>query len=429
VRRIATGAAWSVIASIVSRAMAFVMSVVVVRLLGNESFGRFGIISGTIATFSVVGTLGMGVASTKLVAQNRTSDPARAGRTLASAVAASLAMGGVVALSLVLLAPWLAAEVLGDASLIPALRLSGLALFFIAWSSAQAGGLGGIEAFSAAAKVSMLGGALIFLFSVIGVWKWGLIGAVAAIPIGNACQCVIQEIALRSASRRAKISYPYAHPFSEMRVVLTVGFPAMLSAAVYVPATWLGSVILVRHAGYQEMAVFAIADQWFNLVLMLPVVLGGVLLPVMTNVFSANDGEASQSLLRRTFLGNLGISFVPLVVIMPFGFLILRIYGPTYPPSWRVLSVMVLAACVFAALSPIGHALTATGRMWLGSAMNLGWSAAYLTLGYLLVASHGQGALGLALARLLAYAVHAIWSLGYLRAALRRGSGGLAIRI
>ena len=62
--------------------MAFVLSVVVARLLGRESFGRFGIIGGTIATFTVVATMGMGIAATKLVAQNRAKDPARAGRSL-----------------------------------------------------------------------------------------------------------------------------------------------------------------------------------------------------------------------------------------------------------------------------------------------------------------------------------------------------------
>jgi O-antigen/teichoic acid export membrane protein len=418
-----------VIASVVSRVMAFVMSVVVVRALGDESFGRFGIVSGTLTTFSVIATLGMGVAATKLVAQNRISDPVRAGRSLASAVTAALAMGWILALGLALSAPWLAVHVLGDAGLTWALRLCAAALFFIAWSSAQAGGLAGIEAFPTSAKVSMLGGAVIFVFSVVGVSGWGFLGAVAAIPLGNAAQCLVQEVALRRAYRRASIPFTYARPLSEMRVVLAVGVPAMLSAAVYLPATWLGSVILVRHAGYQQMAVFAIADQWSNLVLMLPMVLGSVLLPVMTSVFSASDDEGSRSLLRRTFLGNLGISLVPLVAIAPFGFLILRIYGPSYAASWPVFSIMVSAACLFAALAPIGHALTATGRMWLGSAMNLGWAVVHLTLAYLLVARGGQGALGLALARLLAYGAHAVWSLAYLRWALRGGSGGLQIRI
>jgi O-antigen/teichoic acid export membrane protein len=177
------------------------------------------------------------------------------------------------------------------------------------------------------------------------------------------------------------------------------------------------------------MAVFTIADQWFNFVLMLPVVLGGVLLPVMTHVFSVSDDVASRSLLKRTFLANMALSVVPLVAVAPWGFLILRIYGPTYPASWPVFTVMVMAGCLVSVLSPVGHALTATGRLWLGSAMNLGWSAAYLTLAYVLVAVEGQGALGLGLARLGAYGLHAIWCLVYLRAVLRQGTNGLAIRL
>ena len=409
--------------------MAFILSVVVARLLGRESFGRFGIIGGTIATFTVVATMGMGIAATKLVAQNRAKDPARAGRSLTSSMMAALLTGALVAIVLALMAPWLAAHVLNDATLTTALRLSAVALFFTAWASAQAGGLGGIEAFSASARVSIIGGVITFACSFVGVWYWGFIGAIGALPIAGACQCLIQEVVLRGALRKAGIPYSYARPFAEARIALAVGVPAMLSAAVFVPATWLGSVLLVRHAGYQDMAVFTVCEQWFGFVLMLPVVLGGVLLPVMTNVFSISDGEASRSLLRRTFLANLAVSAVALVAVAPWGFLLLRLYGPTYPSSWPVFAVMVAAGCLLSILSPVGHALTATGRMWLATAMNLGWSAGYLILAYLLVAVAGKGAMGLALARLFAYGLHAIWSLVYLRAVLRQGANGLSIRL
>lgn len=412
--------------------MAFVMSVVVVRLLGSDAFGRFGIISGTITTFSVVGTLGMGVAATKLVAQSRGKDPAGAGRALAAAIATALLTGGVVALALVLAAPWLAADLLGDPTLTTALRLGAIALFFVTWSSAQAGGLAGLEAFADTARVSMLGGLIIFVSSILGIEAWGLLGAVAAIPVGNAAQCLIQEVVLRRALARAQV--PYLSParagvrLDEARAVLAVGVPAMLSVAIFVPANWLGSVLLVRHGGYREMAVFAIAEQWFNLVLMLPVVLGTVLLPVMTNVFAVSDAHASRALLRRTFAANLALSGLPLLAVAPFAFLILRLYGPSYPPSWPVFMLMVTAGSLLSMLTPIGQALTATGRLWLGSAMNVGWSASYLTLAYVLVAVNGRGALGLALARLLAYGLHALWSLAYLRRALQPDTDGLAIR-
>ena len=203
----------------------------------------------------------------------------------------------------------------------------------------------------------------------------------------------------------------------------------MLSAAVFVPATWLGSVLLVRHAGYQEMAVFTVCEQWFGFVLMLPVVLGGVLLPVMTNVFSVSDDAASRSLLKRTFLANLAASAIPLVAVAPWGFLVLRLYGPTYPSSWPVFAVMVAAGRLLSILSPVGHALTATGRMWLATAMNLAWSASYLSSGLPAGGRGRKGAMGLALARLFAYGLHAIWCLVYLRAVLRQGANGLSIRL
>jgi O-antigen/teichoic acid export membrane protein len=411
------------------RAVSFAMTVVVARLLGSEIFGRFGIINGTVSTFAVVGTLGMGVASTKLVAQNRTQDPARAGRFMTTSIIGALITGGLAGLALFFSAPWVASFVLGDATLTMALRLSAFSLFFIAWSSAQSGGFGGVEAFAESARITIVVTAVSSVLSFVGVWRWGFIGAVAAMPAAGAIQCLVQEVMLRRVLARRGIPYSFRRPLAEARTVLAIGFPAMLSAGVYLPASWLGSVILVRYAGYKEMAVFTIGDQWFNFVLMLPMVIGSVLLPVMTNVFSSSDADASRSLMRRTFATNLVFSAIPLVAVAPFGFIVLRLYGPSYPAHWLVFALMVTAACVVSMLSPVGHALTATGRMWLGSAMNLGWSISYLSLAYLLVAVLAKGALGLAMARLLAYGLHAVWALVYLRAVLKHGSNGLAIRL
>jgi hypothetical protein len=67
--------------------------------------------------------------------------------------------------------------------------------------------------------------------------------------------------------------------------------------------------------------------------------------------------------------------------------------------------------------------------MWLASAMNLGWSVAYIGFAYLFVVMISKGAAGLALARASAYGLHAVWSLVYLRAALKQGTNGLAIRL
>ncbi len=427
-RRILTGAAWSTAATFLTRAIAFVATIVVARVLGREAFGRFGIINATLLSFNVLGTLGMGVAATKLVAQNRRLAPELAGRALASTIATAVVTGGVVALGLALGAPWLAAHVLDDAGLTTALRLGACAVFFTSWSTAQTGGLSGLEDFASVARISVLSGLVSVAFTIAGALRFGFNGAVAALPIAAGLQCVFQEAALRRALKREGIPFGYRHARSELSRAFAVGIPATVSASLFMPTSWICSALLVNHGGYGEMAAFAATEQWFNLILMLPMVMGGVILPVLTNVFAANDAQASRRILRKTFLLNGVVSWLPLLVLAPLGPFLLRLYGTTYVEAWPTMVMMIAAACLASSLAPAGYALTATGELWWASLMNLGWAVAYLGGAYVFLVLLGKGAFGLATARLTAYGFHAVWSLLYLRAVLGRGANGLVIR-
>ena len=61
--------------------------------------------------------------------------------------------------------------------------------------------------------------------------------------------------------------------------------------------------------------------------------------------------------------------------------------------------------------------IVATGRMWIGVAMNGGWA---LILVLTTIALLGFGAAGLAGARLLSYAVHAIWVVAFAHLYVRK---------
>jgi hypothetical protein len=63
--------------------------------------------------------------------------------------------------------------------------------------------------------------------------------------------------------------------------------------------------------------------------------------------------------------------------------------------------------------------IAASGRMWLGLSMNAGWAAIYVLSTVVLVR---WGAMGLASSRLIAYAVHATWTLAFAWVVIRNRS-------
>src|ERR1035441_10583236 len=77
--RLAKGAFWSLLGTVLSRSLSVVSSILVARMLGKVGMGELGIIQGTVGILSAFAGLGMGLTATKFVAEYRTKDPKCAG--------------------------------------------------------------------------------------------------------------------------------------------------------------------------------------------------------------------------------------------------------------------------------------------------------------------------------------------------------------
>lgn len=97
--------------------------------------------------------------------------------------------------------------------------------------------------------------------------------------------------------------------------------------------------------------------------------------------------------------------------------LIMGSYGAAFAGGWPVLVAVLLTAALLAVQAPVGQFIVASGRMWVGCLMNAGWAATFLMATWLLVE---WGAMGLASARLAAYVLHAVWTLGFAYAVIRK---------
>jgi len=103
-----------------------------------------------------------------------------------------------------------------------------------------------------------------------------------------------------------------------------------------------------------------------------------------------------------------GIIVIPCALGLSFASpLLMRMYGAGYSHSWSTLIAAVWTAAIMGIITPVGDVIAASGRMWLGFVTNVGWAAVFVVTTVFLV---HWGSLGLASSRLIAYAVHAIWT-------------------
>lgn len=417
--RLAKGAFWSLAGTLISRALGLLSSILVARMLGKVGFGELGIIQSSVGMFGTFAGFGLGLTATKHVAEFRAKDPARAGRIIALSSLVSWATGGAMAVLLFVLAPWLAAHTLAAPQLGGLLRLSSLLLLLGAINGAQSGALAGFEAFKRIASINLITGIAAFPLMVGGTWWRGVEGALLGLMASQALNCLLNFHGLREEARRAGVPLAFAGATREWNVLWRFSLPALLGGVMVGPVYWLCNTLLVNQPdGYGQMGLFNAANQWFGALLFLPAILGQAALPVLSERLGENDGVRSRKVLSFYIKLNAAV-VMPLVLLgclaSPW---IMASYGPGFREAWPTLVTVLITAALLAVQTPVGQVIAASGRMWLGGVMNLGWAVCFVVLTWALLR---WGAFGLAGARLLAYLAHSLWVFFFTYRLLRKG--------
>jgi O-antigen/teichoic acid export membrane protein len=184
------------------------------------------------------------------------------------------------------------------------------------------------------------------------------------------------------------------------------------------PVNWFCSTLLVHQPdGYREMGAYNAANQWFTMILFIPTALATGIIPVLSEALGEKDLKRSAKVLNM-MLGINAVLVFPVVLIMsllaPY---VMLIYGRDYRDAWPTLVILLITSGIYAVLTPVGEIIAASGKMWIGFIMNLGWAVALIAATYYLV---HFGSFGFASARLIAYSFHAIWTFGFAYAVVLR---------
>ncbi len=410
-QRLLRGASWVFVGVVISRGLNLLAFFVVARILGIEAFGRLGIIQSTIGVFQVFAVCALGITATKYVAEYRISDPQKAGRVIGFAVVISLITGLSTAIILYCCAPWLANHLLADSHLVPQLRISCGVLLFVAVNGAQTGSLAGLESFRRLAAVNVFSGLASFPILLGGVTFYGMTGCIWGLAMSGAIGCIASQVALRVEMRKVGIPFTVHGSRQELPILIRFTIPALLGGATVVPVNWICYLMLVNGSnGYREMGILNAANQWYTAIVFIPNMLSQVLLPVLAERIGDDDIGTSVKLMSICVRVYTFVS-IPIVLLTSVASpIIMRGYGRGYEHGWPTLIVVVCTAGIIAIQTPINQVLAATGRMWLGLSMNVGWGLICLALTHYMI---NLGSLGVSLARLLGYIIYALVTFGF----------------
>jgi O-antigen/teichoic acid export membrane protein len=382
-------------------------SIFVARFLGKTSYGELGILQSTISMLGVFAGFGLGLTTTKHIAEYRVSDPSRAGRIMAISSIFALLSGATLSLILFVFSPWLAQNSLNAPHLTGVLRVASIILFISALNGAQTGALSGFESFKVIARINFIVGLTSFPTLVCGAWIWGLFGATWALVLNLAIHWLLNFMALRHEARRHKIRVTLSGCRPELPILWKFSLPAVLSSALVGPVNWTCNAFLVNQPnGYDEMAIYNVANQWHSMFIYLPGIINGVILPLLSSQITEDKTVNSRKILQLAIAINLLLTLIPVIAISIFSPYVMMLYGSSYHSGWSALVFALLTSCLIAVQSPVGQTIASSGKLWIGLVMNAGWATVFIACALALVA---YGAVGLALSRFVAYLIHSAW--------------------
>lgn len=401
-QRILVSSFWVIAAQATYRGMLMLSMMLVARILGKEEYGQLGIIQSSLIMFEAIAALGMGVTTTKHIAEYRNTDKNKVAKiikfTKVTTFVTAVSFGAVI----YLIAPWLSANVLGSAALTDYIRVSALMLFFTNFAAARSSILIGFEAYSSMAVVNGLTGCVTILLIPSGAYLYGIEGALWGLVTVSAVHALMNSFLSIRITRKEGVPRAATLTRDEWGLLWHFSLPAVMSSILYAPVNWIGGAYLVRTAGYGEMGLFSAVNQWFSLLLFVPGVITNVFLPV----FADQGGRGREHVLGGLLVKALKVTIVvslPLVTAVTiFSPWIMRLYGNGYSDAAKMLVVIALAALLASTQNILSNALATMNRMWIRLISNIVWAMIYLISVFVFI-ELGFKAMGLCLAILLAH--------------------------
>lgn len=415
-KRMASGTFWSFTGTAAAKVLVLISGILCAHILSKEQYGEFGMVRSTINMFVVFGTAGLGLTATKYISEYRYTNvnKDRIYSIYCITNLFAIVTGLLVTLVLLLMSSYLATNTLNSPHLISAIRIGSFLLFVTVINGAQNGVLLGFENFKSRALNTLYGSIAESAFMLLGAYFWGVLGAITGFGLGFLLLFFCNYFSIRNnlksigiESRKIKIEK------SDYKLLYSFSLPAALASIMIGPVYWIIRSILVQNDGFSELAIYEAADYWKALITYIPGAISHIILPILSSL-SNNTETQYWKVFKLNLSVNVGITTVIALLVIIGSPWIMNSYGPEYEGKNFALILLAASTIFSSASSTVGLAITSRAKMWVGLLFNVIWAVLLVGLSYYFI-QIGLGATGISLALLIAYIIHTIYQLIYLK--------------
>ena len=421
--RMAYGTFWTLVGTMIAQLAGMLGSIFSARILGKVGFGELGMIRSTVLMFGVLAGTGLGMATTKYVAEFRVNDPFKAGRMIGLFMNTAFILGTCVTLICLIIATPLAKWTMEAPQLAGALQIGCLLLLLNTINGVQLGAICGFEAFRTQSQVIVLDGIFNLVLIPMGAFFYGVTGAVGGSVMAAIFGFMVKQYAMNKECKRATITISHRNVSQEFPALWKFVLPAVLVGVSAQPFDWLARLIIVRGpTGYGALGLFAAANSVSQIILFLPGQIAGPTQPILSNLTGHADVRNIQKILLQGNITIIGIAVVIGVIFMILASYIMLLYGSEYSAAATTLAILAVSSIFCAGSNVVKNFLYAINRVWIVVSAHIVMGIILCIMAYLL---QNKGSDGLAAAYALgwlALLVIEYWYALYKLTQMRRGT-------
>lgn len=365
-----------------SQGLVLLSNLYVARFLGIENYGKLGIIQSTLAFFGILSGTTFSLTPQKYIAELLYIDKKKTERILGMANMFILSLSLFIALFMIVTSKYLAIYFLHEEELSSALRISSGILFCNSMFGAQSGILAGFKRFKIIGFLNLFRGILMLPFMLLGGKLYGLTGVL----IGTLFVAVIVFIVAEIQVKKSKIFYGLITPrfreyFYERKFIFTYTLPTFVGGLITMPVIWWSNTKLINvQKGFEEMAIFSMANTWRLLILFIPSVINQPFMSFMSSFFGSKN---FRDLKKYLIINIVVVSVITMAVIFCIFILsnwIVEFYGKDFISGKSTLIVLSISAISASCAMTVNNLLFVIDRVWVGVFLNGIWSILFFLI-------------------------------------------------
>lgn len=350
---------WALSGNVVGRGLALLASIFVARYLGKDMFGMYALIRTTLLSVAVFSTFGLGYTATKFIAEYSKKSPTKIKSIIDDITQITLITGGIFAVLIFVFSKQLAGY-LDSGDLYESIRYLAAIIVFNSIATSQSGILSGFKKFKQLAKINIINGLITFLLSVGLTYYYSLNGALIALLISQAYNCIQNWVEVRKSIKDIGLQHSKS---SIRKELLLFSAPVALQEMIYSISIWVFPILLIKFSNIGEVGLYNAAAQWSAVILFIPFGLRTLFFSYLSVV---NDNIAQQRiLLQRMVLINFGTTFISFMIIFLFTGLIVGAYGSSFVSLGVVLNISIFTSIITSISGCFHNFLLSSNNPWI----------------------------------------------------------------